>query len=84
MNGEELSGWTEDKVLAAIADVEDRSLRAQRMLSHRVERLERTRGGSDFSEIGEQVTGIVTSVLVAYGLYLLLRAIACVGQQQQQ
>jgi hypothetical protein len=74
--------WTPDQVLSAMADLEDRTLRSSRMLSRRIERLEKSRGGSDFSEIGEQVTGIVTSVLIAYGLYLVLRAFACAGQQQ--
>ena len=78
------TGWSEDRVLTAIADVEDRLSRGQRMLSQRVERIERSKH-SDFSEIGDQVTSLATSILVGYGIFLLMRAIvACVQPQQQQ
>lgn len=84
MTDELKTGWDETKVLTAIADVEDRLARGQRMLSQRIERIERSKH-SDFSEIGDQVTSIATSILVGYGIFLLMRAIiACVHQQQQQ
>lgn len=85
MNSDELkTGWDETKVLTAIADVEDRLSRGQRMLSQRIERMERSKH-SEFGDITDQVTGLATSILVGYGIFLLVRAIlACVQQQQQQ
>ena len=81
---EQETRWTEDRILTAIADVEDRSMRSSRMLSKRLDRLERSRH-SEFSELGDQVMSLATGLLMAYGVYLLVRAIvACVQPQQQQ
>lgn len=77
------SRWTEDKLLTAMADVEDRLLRGQRMLSQRVERIERSKH-SDFSEIGDQVTSLATSLLIGYAIFVVMRAVLTCVQQPQQ
>lgn len=85
MSGEDLkTGWDETKVLTAIADVEDRLSRGQRMLSKRVERIERSRSSMDFSEIGDQVASLATSLLIGYVIFAVMRAvIGCVQQPSQ-
>ncbi len=85
MNDEDLkTSWDETRMLTAIADVEDRTLRGQRMLSQRIERLEKNRGSHDFGDITETVASLATSLLIAYGIVVVVRTVlACVQQQQQ-
>ena len=83
---EQSTCWSEDRMLAAIADVEDRSRRAEKMLSDRIGRLERKhRGGSGELEDFYQVGGdLARALLVGYGVFLLMRALMYYMQSRQQ
>lgn len=83
MDNELQTGWDETKVLSAIADVEDRAIRGQRMLSQRLERLEKNRH-SDFSEISEQVASLATSLLIGYAIFVVMRSVLTCVQQPSQ
>ena len=81
----EAPAWDVDRVLSAIADVEERSKRAERMLSQRIDRLEKQRGGSlGIDEMTSEVGELVKTIVIGYGIFLLIRALMLWVQQRQQ
>ena len=79
--------WDVDRVLSAIADVEERAKRAERMLSQRIDRLEKRGGGSlgELDDLGSHVAAFARALLIGYGIAIALRALSLwIAQRQQQ
>lgn len=86
MDETQSTGWSEDRLLTAIADVEARSLREYKMLSSRIDRLEKQRGGSlgELDDISSQIGDLARTLLIGYGVFVLIRFFMVWAQQRQQ